>query len=150
MKKERKSVGATVCGRFTALSSTVLSTRIVRYALVGGVAFAVDLAIFVIFAKLAGFNYLAVAAVGFLIATSVNYVLSIQHVFVHKGWLARRTEIALVFLVSAGGLAINQLLLWQAVSAFGIEMVTAKVVASAAVFLWNYGMRRYVIFRAAT
>lgn len=126
-----------------------MSIRIVRYALVGGVAFAVDLAIFVIFAKLGGFNYLLVAAAGFLIATGVNYALSIRHVFVHKGWLSRRSEIALVFLVSAGGLVINQLLLWQAVSVFSIEMVMAKVAASAAVFLWNYVMRRYVVFRAA-
>lgn len=126
-----------------------MSTKVFRYALVGATAFAVDFTIFLIFAKLAGFNYLAVAAVGFVIATVVNYVLSIRHVFTGPGWLSRRNEVLLVYLVSACGLAINQLMLWFGVETLDIDMLVAKIVASGAVFFWNYGMRRYLVFRPA-
>ena len=55
--------------------------KIFRYAGVGATAAVVDFLIFAIFAKLLNFNYLAVGAVGFIIATTINYFLSVRFVF---------------------------------------------------------------------
>ena len=43
--------------------------RVLRYFIVGGVAATVDIGFFFLFAKLAGFNYLVVAPLGFVLAT---------------------------------------------------------------------------------
>jgi putative flippase GtrA len=79
--------------------------RILRYFIVGGMAATVDIGFFLLFAKLAGFNYLVVAPLGFVLATWVNYQLSIRHVFRSGVRFTRGREIFLVYAVSAVGLA---------------------------------------------
>ena len=81
--------------------------KIVRYFFVGGAAAIVDIGIFFLFAKLAGYDYLLIGCIGFLVATAVNYVLSVKHVFRSGIRYSKRKEVALVYLVSMVGLAIN-------------------------------------------
>jgi len=122
--------------------------RIVRYALVGGVAAAVDFLIFAVFAKALGFDYLWVGAIAFVLATTVNYVLSIKHVFQGGVRFSRNTEVALVFAVSLVGLLLNQLILYIGIGRLGTEMLLTKLFATGSVFLWNYGIRHHFVFRA--
>jgi putative flippase GtrA len=121
--------------------------RIVRYALVGGTAAVVDFVIFLVFAKLLGFNYLWIGGFGFVAATAVNYVLSVQHVFTAGVRFRRQTEIALVFAVSLVGLGINQLILYLGIGKLGSEMLLTKLFATGFVFLWNYTARNHFVFR---
>jgi putative flippase GtrA len=120
--------------------------KLVRYFLVGGTAALVDLALFAVGAKLMSLPYLPVAAGSFVVATFVNYFLSVRHVFESGVRFAKQGEIGLVFAVSALGLVVNQTILWVAVAKFGIELLAAKLAATAVVFFWNYAIRRYHIF----
>ena len=120
--------------------------RIVRYFFVGGAAAGVDLALFTLFAKVLGYNYLAVAACTFAVATAINYVLSVRHVFESGVRFTRNREIGLVFLVSAVGLLINQAALFSAVSVFRLPLIASKIVATAIVFGWNYWARANFVF----
>lgn len=121
--------------------------RIVRYFFVGAVAAAVDIGLFAVLVHGFGFDYLAVGAVTFILATSVNYALSVRVVFRSGVRFSRRQEIALVFAVSALGLALNQLVLYVGVTRFALPPVLAKVMATAAVFFWNYGARAHFVFK---
>ena len=120
--------------------------RVLRYLIVGGVAAAVDIGFFFVFAKLAGFNYLVVAPVGFLLATWVNYQLSIRHVFRSGARFTRAREILLVYIVSALGLLINQAVLYVLIEHVGAELMLSKFTATATVFFWNYLMRNHYVF----
>lgn len=122
--------------------------KIVRYALVGGVAAGVDFALFALFAGLLGLNYLWVAAGSFLVATAVNYLLSVRHVFVSGVRFRRETEIAMVFLVSGVGLLLNQVFLWLCVETLGLGLLVSKILATGSVFLWNFGARNYFVFQS--
>jgi putative flippase GtrA len=121
--------------------------RIVRYFLVGGVAAAVDIGLFALLVQGFGLPYLPVGAVTFIAATSVNYALSIRHVFRSGARFRRSHEIALVFLVSAIGLGVNQLILWAGVAGLGLQPVIAKVMATGGVFFWNYAARAHFVFK---
>ena len=122
--------------------------RIVRYFFVGAVAATVDIALFTVFARLLGYNYLAVAGCTFVIATLVNYSLSVRHVFASGARFGRSREVALVFAVSAIGLAINQGVLFVAVDRLGLNLVLSKILATGIVFLWNYQLRANFVFKA--
>jgi putative flippase GtrA len=124
--------------------------RMAGYFVVGGISALVDIAFFFVFAKLAGLHYLGVATVGFILATLLNYFLSIRMVFTSGVRFSRRHEIALVYLVSAVGLAVNLLVLYLAVDALGLELMLSKVMATGSVFLWNFLLRNYFIFRERT
>ena len=120
--------------------------RILRYFVVGGVAATVDIGFFFLFAKLARFNYLIVAPLGFVLATWVNYELSVRHVFRSGVRFSRGREILLVYVVSVVGLLINQAVLYVLVEEVGAELMLAKFAATATVFFWNYGMRNHYVF----
>lgn len=124
--------------------------KIVRYFFVGGAAAAVDIGIFFVFAKLAGYDYLLVGCIGFLVATAVNYALSVKHVFRSGVRYSKGREIALVYLVSMVGLAINQSVLYLLVAQLHIELMLAKLVATGVVFFWNFSVRYFIIFRTSS
>ncbi len=120
---------------------------VARYFAVGGFCAAVD---FVIFAGLTaglGVHWFSSALLSFLVATAVNYRLSIAFVFDQGARFSQRREIGLVFLASAIGLAFNQLALWVGYQQLGIDLYLSKILATGAVFFWNYGARRFYIFR---
>ena len=135
----------------TASSSTTFSAelkRIARYFAVGGVAACVDIGLFMLFAQHLGLPYLRVAAATFVVATLVNYWLSIRFVFVSGARFRRRWELALVFAVSGVGLALNQGILALAVERLGSGLLAAKLLATGTVFFWNYFARRVFVFGA--
>ena len=120
--------------------------KLVRYFFVGGAAALVDFSLFALLARVAGLPWFPVALFSFTMATLVNYVLSVRHVFESGIRFSRRHELMLVYLVSAVGLAINQGALWFGIEAAHLDMLVAKLGATGAVFFWNYGARRYFIF----
>jgi putative flippase GtrA len=121
--------------------------KIFRYAAVGGAAALIDFLIFAVFAKILGFNYLLVGAAGFIIATTVNYFLSIRFVFISGVRFTFHKEISLVFLISLVGLGLNQLVLYLGIGILAWEMLFVKVCATGSVFFWNFGARSYFIFK---
>lgn len=121
--------------------------RIIRYFYVGAIAAAVDIGLFAALVHGARMDYLSAGALTFVLATAVNYALSIRHVFQSGARFRRRHEVALVFLVSAIGLAVNQLVLFAGVTGLGLYPVVAKVIATGVVFFWNYGARARYVFK---
>jgi len=121
--------------------------KIARYFGVGAVAAAVDISLFALFARYLGYNYLVVGFFTFILATAVNYALSIRYVFESGIRFARHHEVALVFGVSAFGLAVNQLVLYLGVAVVRLDVVLSKVAATGAVFLWNYTVRSRFVFK---
>ena len=136
----------------TAFSSTTFfaeARRIARYFVVGGIAACVDIGLFMLFAKGLGLPYLRVSAATFVVATLVNYWLSIRMLFVSGARFRRRWEIALVFAVSAIGLVLNQLILAYHVRAhgeieLGEELAGVKAVPPDKLRPWPLGTGRAV------
>ena len=121
--------------------------KFARYFIVGGIAAGVDFSIFGFFLYKLSLSWFWAAFFSFLIATSVNYFLSIRHVFVSGVRFRKSHEMLLVFFVSGVGLAINQLVLYLGIALFGVYPFVAKVGATGVVFLWNYASRTRFIFR---
>ena len=119
-----------------------------RYFVVGGIAAVVDIGLFMLFAQYFGMPYLRVAAASFVIATLVNYWLSIRFVFVSGQRFRRRYEMALVFAVSLVGLAFNAGILWLCVEHGHFPLLLAKLTATGTVFFWNFLARRILVFGA--
>jgi putative flippase GtrA len=121
--------------------------RLARYIGVGGTAAAVDISLFALFARHMGYNYLVVGFCTFVLATAVNYVLSVRFVFESGVRFARHHEIALVFAISAIGLVVNQAVLYVGVGILRVDLLLSKVAATGAVFIWNYTARARWVFR---
>ena len=137
--------------RSTASSSTTFSAEgrgFARYFVVGGVSACVDIGLFMLFAKVLGLPYLRVAVGTFILATLVNYLLSVRFVFLSGRRFTKRWEIALVYAVSAIGLVLNAAILWLGVELVHLGLLPAKLAATGTVFFWNYLARRLFVFGA--
>jgi len=121
--------------------------KIARYLLVGGLAALVDILLFAVLVKGFDFNWLASAVFSFCVATLVNYLLSVRYVFESGVRFGKRHEMVLVFAVSTIGLLINQAVLGMLIEGGGIDVLLSKVAATGSVFFWNYGARRFLVFR---
>lgn len=123
--------------------------KLARYFVVGGVAALVDWSLFWLFVQQLTQPYQWAAALSFVLATLVNYVLSIRYVFESGVRYRRAHEMFFVYVVSAIGLLVNLLVLQILFEGFGIHLLVAKVGATGVVFFWNYLARSRFIFRSA-
>ncbi len=120
-----------------------------RYFLVGGTAGLVDLILFILLINL-NLHWLLAASVSFITATLVNYILSIRHVFKSGIRFKKDHEIALVFIVSLIGLFINSAVLGLLISYNLFPIWFSKVIATGTVFVWNFIIRHYFVFKGST
>lgn len=128
------------------LYQTDLSRKFFRYFFVGGFCAIVDWAFFSIFLYGPGFHYLLAATLSFVIATGLNYVLSIRYVF-ERGPRARHTLIMMIYFVSGLSVVINLAILSATIELLGIHPLIAKVIGTGSVFIWNFGARYFWIFK---
>jgi len=124
--------------------------KIIKYFFVGAIAALTDISLFYIFARLLGYNYLIVAFFSFIIATFVNYILSIMYVFKSGIKFSKKKEISLIYIISSIALLINQISLYVLIDLITVEMTLSKVIATIIAFFWNYLIRRNYIFKDST
>ena len=121
--------------------------QVLLYFFVGGVAALTDLMIFFVMTELMGFNYILVSLLGFLIATLVNYKLSILVVFESEVRFKRSIEILFVYTVSSVGLAVHIITLYIFIDLLTIDKMISKVSAIFVAFIFNYLLRKHYVFR---
>ena len=134
-----------------------LSAEIVRFLIVGGLAFVVDFSVLSfttehIFQMEHGWGLYGATALGFLAGVVVNYVLSILFVFQKaRNDLSYRTYNT--FLVFAGlgfiGLLLTELGMYLGVGILAVNYQAAKILVTGIVLFWNYLSRKLIIFRKA-
>jgi putative flippase GtrA len=139
--------GAARPGMHAALVAGGLGSEFFRYALVGGVAFVCDTFTLFSLTHFLKVNYLVSGAIGFLVGTAVNYVLSRSWVFRRRTLKNTPAELTIFTLIGLVGLGLNELILWFFQSRLGIYYLYAKGVSGVTVFLWNFGARKLALFR---
>jgi putative flippase GtrA len=111
-------------------------------------AFAVDFGVLAFLTEAVGLHYLLSAGISFLLGTSVSYFLSVHFVFPVRRHESPLVEYALFVLVGVVGLGLNEGLLWALTEKAGIYYLASKVIAASFIFFWNFGARKYLLFRA--
>ena len=120
--------------------------RIFKYFLVGGVAATVDIGFFSFFTGYLNWSWLPISIATFILATLVNYVLSIKYVFESGIKHKRHTELVGVFIVSGLALFVNQFVLYIAIEYLSWPLLASKFLATGLVFFWNYLGRSKFVF----
>jgi putative flippase GtrA len=116
-----------------------------RYAIVGGVAAAVDTGTLWFLTTEFGVYYLIAGTVAFILGLATNYYLARTFV-----WQTRRhsaaVEFSLYATVGVIGLGLNAAVLWLGVGVAHGPVLLTKMVSIAVVFIWNFGARRKLCF----
>jgi putative flippase GtrA len=120
--------------------------RLIKYFFVGGAAAIVDIGLFTLFASYLAWPWLPVSIATFILATAINYFLSIRFVFESGIKHKKSVEVIGVFGISALALLVNQAVLYMAIEWFDWNLVISKITATGTVFFWNYFGRSKFIF----
>lgn len=124
-----------------------LLEQIARFGVVGVIAFVIDYAVLLTLTELFGVHYLISSAAAFLVSVVANYILSILFVFDTDKSRSKGAEFALFALMSAGGLGINQVMMWLLSDAAGIPYQLSKLAATAVVMVYNFVTRKLFLER---
>ncbi len=126
--------------------------QFLSYFGVGGTSALVEWVVFTLFETQLNTPYLIATLIAFVFSTTANWILGRLFTFRKSKYnKTRLKEAALVFLVSAVGLAFNLLLMFLFVDMIGMNThllkTGAKILATGIVFLWNFLSRKLWIYK---
>jgi putative flippase GtrA len=113
--------------------------------LVGVGTVSVDYAVLYVMTSRMHVAYLVSAAVAFMTASTLNYLLSVLWVF-ESGKFSLLFEFSLFVVTSLAGLAINQVSMWTLVSLCGLNYLLAKAISVVVVTIWNFVSKKKLVF----
>ncbi|MEI6787163.1 MAG: GtrA family protein [bacterium] len=122
--------------------------RVLKFGVVGGLTFALDLILLFVFIDWLEWNYILATGIAFAIAVSVNYYGDRRWVF--KGTLRSiRAGYVIFMVIGCVGAAIAMVGMSVLVGVFHIHYVASRIAIASLVGLWNYFMNLYVNFQVA-
>lgn len=134
-------------GETAAVGATQLFREFLRYFVAGSLAFGSDFLVLVALTEMGGVNYLVSNLFGFCSGLAVSYLLCIRWVFARRRLAVPAQEFAVFTALALLGLGLNEVVLWATVEMAGQHYAIAKVVATGAVFLVNFLMKKFILFR---
>lgn len=121
-----------------------LINQILKFGVVGGLAFLIDYGLLYVLTEFVGIHYLISSVISFTVSLIFNYILSIKWVFdVTKKQTAK--EITIFVILSVIGLGINQVVMYVGSDLLHIYYMLTKIVATAIVMVWNFVTRKIFI-----
>ena len=127
--------------------------QFISYFFVGGVAAIVEWVMFFIFANVLQINYFVSTVIAFIFSTTANWILGRITTFKDNNTYKdkKAKEAFLVFVVSAIGLLFNLILMYLFVTVMGFDSslgkTLSKIAATGIVFIWNFLIRKLVIYK---
>ena len=127
--------------------------QFISYFFVGGVAAIVEWVMFFIFANVLQINYFVSTVIAFIFSTTANWILGRITTFKDNNTYKdkKAKEAFLVFVVSAIRLLFNLILMYLFVTVMGFDSslgkTLSKIAATGIVFIWNFLIRKLVIYK---
>ena len=121
-----------------------LIKQILKFGVVGGIAFLIDYSLLYILTEYAKIPVLYSSVISFSVSVIFNYILSTKWVFTTKEKQTLKDFIIFV-LLSIIGLGINQLIMYLGVDKLNIYYMIVKLFATAVVMVYNFISRKIII-----
>ena len=135
-----------------------LINQIMKFGIVGALAFVIDYGVYVLLANGLQMNYLIANIFGFTLSLIFNYFMSMKFVFERKDDTDKRKEFITFTILSLIGLGINELIIFGCVDGvylnsvflqekidIGLAKQAGKIVAPGIVMVYNFISRKIFI-----
>lgn len=119
-----------------------LINQILKFGVVGGIAFIIDYSVLFICTEFFGIYYLISSLISFSVSTVFNYIASIKWVFDVNQKKSQKKNFILFIVFSVIGLGLNQFIMWFGVDVLHIYYMLVKIGATAIVMVFNFITRK--------
>lgn len=119
-----------------------LVAQIMKFGVVGVIAFFIDFGVMVFLTEVFGMNPVASATISFTVSVVFNYLASMRYVFQHREGMSRMREFVIFVVLSVIGLIINDVLMWAGTEWASLDYRLVKIFATAVVMVWNFVTRK--------
>ncbi len=123
-----------------------LVPELIRYALTSAIALGVDTSLLWMLVNRAGWFYVPASIASFISGAAVAYVLSVRFVFGFRNVSNRPLEFGYFVSLGVAGLLVNTVAIAIAISAVGLGLIAAKMLAASCTFATNFTLRRQLLF----
>lgn len=123
-----------------------LIVQFLSYIAVGGTAFAIDFGVLYFLTEHVGIYYIVSATAGFLVGLVVNYLLCIFWIFDFRAINKASHEFGLFAVIGIVGLLLNNTLIWSLTELAGFHYLVSKLIAATLVLVFNFTLRRQLLF----
>ena len=121
--------------------------QFVRYFFTGGLAFLVDFGMLAFLTEICGIHYIISNTISFTLGLSISYIITIFWIFTKSKFDNRKLEFTFFAIIGIVGLVLTNLLLWCFTHVFGVYYLLSKIIAAAFVFIWNFLVKKYWLFK---
>lgn len=122
-----------------------LMQQIVKFGLVGGIAFLLDYGVLYVLTEFVGVHYLVSGMISFTVSVIFNYIMSVKWVFDENVKQDKKVQFVVFIVLSAIGLGINQVIMWGLVDYLAIHYMLSKIFATGVVMVYNFVSRKVFI-----
>ncbi|MBQ8591298.1 MAG: GtrA family protein [Lachnospiraceae bacterium] len=135
-----------------------LLEQILKFGIVGVIAFVVDFGIFTVLSTVLDIHYLIANFFGFSVSVVVNYLLSMRYVFTRQEGANKKAEFVIFVILSVVGLVLNEWIIylcvdviyesWTALHVWishDLAKLTGKIIATGIVMVYNFITRKLFI-----
>ena len=123
-----------------------LSGQILKFGVVGALAFVIDYSLLIFCTERLGINYLISGAIAFSVAVIFNYILSMLWVYDTSGNSQdKKMQLVIFIILSVIGLGLTELLMWIGTDLLGIHYTITKIIATVIVMFYNFVTRKILL-----
>lgn len=122
-----------------------LINQIIKFGIVGVLAFLIDYVLLFVLVEYLGMYYLISSAISFTVSVVFNYICSMKFVFARRDDISKKKEFVVFLILSIVGLLINQAMMWMMVDKLLIYYMISKIIVTGIVMIWNFISRKILL-----
>lgn len=116
------------------------------YLIVGGLATVVEWGMFYVLNQCISVHYMAATPLAFVFSTFANWAFG-RLILFHTTNQSTAKELIKIYIVSIIGLLLNIAIMFVSIEKLGLKEMPSKIFATALVFIWNFLIRKLVIYK---
>ena len=121
--------------------------QITRFIIAGGSTASLDFILYWFFVQVIGWHYILAVTISFVVASTVNYYLSIIWVFFNGKYKSLMSEYLIFLFFTALGLLLNYIILYAGIELLKINNLYARILSIIIVTIFNFVTKKFIVFK---